>query len=240
MAKRSNVGELARTPAQWPAINSRVWVGVQLPDSSSGEPGDEVRLPTRVEDFGAGRLVVAAPGFRGDLQVVAPGLAVTVVWASARGQCRQDFLLAEMRRLRVACWDLAPCTDVVIQQRRRFVRATVSGRAHLSQVPEDPMKGEDEPVDALVGGSLIDLSEGGVSVNVAWGSWLRLGRLVRVAFDVEGSPVEQLAQVVRLRPAVGGVPGREEVMIGFLEPVPAADRLRRYVMQAQIRYRRGG
>ncbi len=33
---------------------------------------------------------------------------------------------------------------------------------------------------------------------------------------------------------------RLEVVVAFAEPVAAADRLRRYVMQTQIRQRRGG
>ena len=238
MAKRSTAGELTRSaPAEWPTVNSRIWVHVQMPDSFGGE---EVRLPTRVEDSDAGRLVVAAPSFRGDLHVVSPGLPVTVSWAGPRGQSRQGFLLAEVVRRRVAAWDLAPSSEVVVEQRRRFARVAASGEVRVRAVAEDPLKDEDEPADEQVGGLLVDLSEGGALVSVATGSWLALDRLVRVLLDVEGSPVDQLAQVVRVHPALPGDPGRQEVVVGFVEPVVAADVLRRHVMQTQIRHRRGG
>ena len=238
MVKRSTAGELVRSaPAAWPAVNSRVWAHLQLPDSFGGE---EVRLPTRVEDAVAGRLVVAAPGFRGDLHLVAPGLPVTISWAGLRGQSSQGFLLAEVVRRRVAAWDLAPCGDVVVRQRRRFARVVAAGAVQVHAVAGDPLKVEGEAADEEVGGRLVDLSEGGALVSVPNGSWLTLGRLVRLVFDVEGSRVDQVAQVVRSHPVPAGGPDRHEVVIGFLEPVVAADTLRRYVMQTQIRHRRGG
>ena len=240
MARRAAPGaQLTRAAAQWPGLNDRVWVELQMPDTLGGEL---IRLPTRVEDTGEASLVVAAPGFRGDLHVVAPGLPVTVAWAGTRGRSKQDFLIAEVVRRRVAAWDLAPCGEVVVEQRRRYARVPATGTARLSPVPGDPMQREVDPVDAaaepVVTAHLVDLSEGGSALSVPVGSWLRLGRLVRTSFDLEGSPVDQVGQVVRSLDSLD--PALLEVVVAFTEPVPAADRLRRYVMQTQIRQRRGG
>lgn len=210
-----------------------------MPDSFGG---DTVRIPTRVEDAHEGSLVVAAPGFRGDLHVVAPGLAVAVCWAGQRGQSRQEFLIAEVVRRRVPAWDLAPCSDVVVEQRRRYARVPASGDVHLSHVPGDPLAAETDPDDPLVEPAvparLVDLSEGGSAVSVPVGTWVRLGRLVRLSFDLEGFPVDQEGQVVRTLDSLET--DRLEAVVAFTEPVAAADRLRRYVMQTQIRQRRGG
>ncbi|WP_432564129.1 PilZ domain-containing protein [Kineococcus sp. SYSU DK003] len=240
MARRAPAGaELTRSaPAHWPGLNDRVWVEVQLPDTLGGEA---VRLPTRVEDAVGGTLSVAAPSFRGDLHVVAPGLAVTVAWAGPRGQSRQDFLIAEVVRRRVPSWDLAPCSDVVVEQRRRYARVPAVGEARISPVAGDPLQLEADSADAVpepvLTARLIDLSEGGSAVSVRSGSWLRLGRLARVSFDLEGYPVDQVGQVVRALDSLD--PDLVEAVVAFTEPVPAADRLRRYVMQTQIRTRRG-
>jgi c-di-GMP-binding flagellar brake protein YcgR len=241
MARRAtSAAQLTRAAtAQWPGLNDRVWVELQLPETLGGEL---IRLPTRIEDTGEANLVVAAPSFRGDLHVVAPGMAVTVAWAGARGRSRQDFLIAEVVRRRVPAWDLAPCGEVTVEQRRRFARVPATGAARLSPVPGDPMLREADPVEAaaepVLPAHLVDLSEGGTALSVPAGSWLRLGRLVRTSFDLEGSPVDQLGQVVRVLDSLD--PALLEVVVAFGEPVPAADRLRRYVMQSQIRQRRGG
>lgn len=241
MARRGTPGaELTRSaPAHWPGINDRVWVEVHLPEVLGG---DTIRIPTRVEDSSEGSLVVAAPSFRGDLHVVGPGLALSVAWVGQRGQSRQDFLLAEVVRRRVAAWDLAPCSDVVVEQRRRFARVPASGDVRLTPVEGDPLQEEPEGADApgepAVPAHLVDLSEGGSAISVPVGTWLRLGRLTRMSFDLEGQPVDQVGQVVRVLNALD--PELLEVVVAFSEPVPAADRLRRYVMQSQIRQRRGG
>lgn len=241
MARRTPAGaELTRSaPAHWPGLNDRVWVEVQMPDSFGGET---IRIPTRVEDAHDGTLVVAAPSFRGDLHVVAPGLPVAVCWAGQRGQSRQDFLIAEVVRRRVPAWDLVPCSDVVVEQRRRYARVPATGGVHLTPVHGDPLAAEVDPQDPVeepaVEARLVDLSEGGSALSVPVGSWLRLGRLVRLSFDLDGFRVVQEGQVVRSLDSLES--DRLEVVVAFAEPVAAADRLRRYVMQTQIRQRRGG
>ncbi|PRY18193.1 flagellar brake protein [Kineococcus rhizosphaerae] len=241
MARRATAGSaLTRpAPAHWPGLNDRVWVEVQLPDLLGG---DLVRVPTRVEDTSEAGLVVAAPSFRGDLQVVAPGLAVSVCWAGQRGQSRQEFLIAEVVRRRVPAWELAPCSDVVVEQRRRYARVPALGPARIVPVAGDPLAAEPGPDGAedepVVLAQLVDLSEGGSALSVPAGSWMRLGRLARVHFDLDGYPVDQPGQIVRSLNALD--PGHLEVVVAFSDPVPAADRLRRYVMQTQIRQRRGG
>ena len=238
MARRAPAAALTHAAsAAWPGINDRVWVEIQLPESVGG---DEVRVPTRIEDADDGGLVVAAPSFRGDLHVVAPGLPVRLTWAGPRGQARQDFLLAEVVRRRVPAWELAPCSEVVVEQRRRYARVPARGAARLHPVPGDPLQHEDaaEEVEPSVGGLLVDLSEGGMAVSVPVGTWLQLGRLARATFELDGAPVDQAGQVVRSLPSLD--PERVEVVVAFGEPVAAADRLRRYVMQTQIKQRARG
>jgi c-di-GMP-binding flagellar brake protein YcgR len=241
MPRRAASGaELSRAATtQWPGLNHRVWVELQMPEALGGEL---IRLPTRVEDTGEGSLVVAAPSFRGDLHVVAPGLPVTVAWAGTRGRSRQDFLIAEVVRRRVAAWDLAPCGEVTVEQRRRYARVPAGGPVRLSPVEGDPMQREADlaegVVEPVVPAHLVDLSEGGSALSVPVGSWPGLGRLVRMSFDLDGAPVDQVGQVVRSLESLD--PALLEVVVAFSEPVPAADRLRRFVMQTQIRQRRGG
>ncbi|WP_432488763.1 PilZ domain-containing protein [Kineococcus sp. SYSU DK018] len=240
MARRTAAGVVTPTsPAQWPAVNGRVRVRVQLPDALGGEL---LELPTRVEDSGESRLVVAAPGFSGDLHVVAPGMPVTVLWANDRGQMRQDFLIAEVVRRRVPSWDLAPCGEVSVQQRRRFVRVPVTGNLRLHPVPGDPGRsapGDPAPVaEQPLTAAFVDLSEGGACVRVRRGSWPAQGRAVRTVFEIGDGPVDQLADVVRLVPDAAGTGEHDDLVLSFVEPVAAADRLRRHVMQEQIRNRR--
>ncbi|WP_432493423.1 PilZ domain-containing protein [Kineococcus gypseus] len=232
----------APAPAQWPALNGRVSVHVQLPDSLGGQL---LELPTRVEDSGEDRLVVAAPSFTGDLHLVGPGLAVTVSWASERGRLRQDFVVGEVVRRRVACWDLVPVGELTVQQRRRYVRVPLSGGLRLLPVPGDPAApavaapaGEPPAPEEPAAAAFIDLSEGGACVRLRRGAWPAPGRLVRAVFDLDGGPVDQLAEVVRAAPGAGGAGEHDDLVLVFVEPVAAADRLRRHVMQVQIRNRR--
>nr|WP_276612133.1 PilZ domain-containing protein [Kineococcus vitellinus] len=136
---------------------------------------------------------------------------------------------------------MAPSSEVVVEQRRRYARVPARGAASLHPVPGDPLQHEDaaaEEAEQPVGGLLVDLSEGGVAVSVPVGSWLQLGRLARAGFELDGAPVVQAGQVVRSLPSLD--PERVEVVVAFGEPVAAADRLRRYVMQTQIKQRARG
>lgn len=130
----------------------------------------------------------------------------------------------------------------MVEQRRRYARVPASGSVRLSPVEGDPLQREadlaDGVVEPLLEGHLVDLSEGGSALSVGGGSWLRLGRLVRMSFELDGAPLDQVGQVVRSLDSLD--PDLVEVVVAFSEPVPAADRLRRFVMQTQIRQRRGG
>ncbi|WP_432546518.1 PilZ domain-containing protein [Kineococcus sp. SYSU DK004] len=128
---------------------------------------------------------------------------------------------------------------------RRALRAAADGRG------EDPAPaagatggttadaGPDVPVEPELTAAFVDLSEGGACLRLAEPSWLTPGRRVRVLFDLAGGPVDQLAEVVRVAPA-RDVADRHDVVLAFVEPVPAADRLRQHVMRTQIDNRRRG
>lgn len=268
----SRTGGVVSPPSTWPEVNDRVRVRLDLPPRWGGT---EVDVLTRVEDVRDGLLVVAAPTFAGDLHVAQEGLQVTASWATQRGHCRQDFALSAVVRLSVPCWELRPDGDVVHEQRRRFVRVPVVGSARLAEVPlpEDPDPadphaahrlpaglqedagpaddpgggdtGEAASGETPIGAALVDLSEGGACVRSRAASWLGAGRQVLLTFEVDGGPVEQLADVLRVDRCAGPsaldpAEQRFEAVLSFVEPVAAADRVRRYVMRIQIENRRRG
>lgn len=255
-------------PGTWPEVNDRIRVRLDLPSRLGG---DEVDLHTRVEDVRDGLLVIAAPTFAGDLHVAQEGLEVTGSWATERGHCRQDFALVAVVRLAVPCWELRPVGDVVKEQRRRFVRVPVVGRGRLAGVPlpVDPHAahprsgdgppglqgggpaadgsgdGSDPAGETSIGTDLVDLSEGGACVRSRAAAWLEAGRQVLLSFEVDGGPVEQLADVLRVSrgpgpSALDPAEQRFDAVLSFVEPVAAADRVRRYVMRIQIENRRRG
>jgi len=233
-----------------------VHVRLDLPSRQDGEEFDEI---TRVEDVRSERggdvMVVAAPPFAGDLHVAIEGKSVTVAWATDRGHCRQDFVITAVVRRLVPCWELVADGAVISEQRRRFVRVPVTGSVLLHQVPvadQEPEQPPSAPVpdgedgaELQLEGRLVDLSEGGACVRAAARSWVAAGREVRFELDVDGVPVVQLAAVLRVRPAPGPsaldrTRQEQDVVLEFVEPVPVADRVRRYVMRVQIENRRRG
>ncbi|NIZ92299.1 PilZ domain-containing protein [Kineococcus rubinsiae] len=239
-------------PAGWPGLNDRVHVRLDLPSRPGEDEFDEI---TRVEDVRSERggdvLVVAAPPFAGDLHVAVEGRSVTVAWSTPRGHSRQDFVITAVVRRLVPCWELLATGPVTQEQRRRYVRVPVAGRVVLRAVPsatepdDTATAGVEDPELLKLDAQLVDLSEGGACVRATARTWVAARREVRVELDVDGSPVVQLAAVLRVRPAPGAVPldrdqQQHDVVLEFVEPVPAADRVRRYVMRVQLENRRRG
>jgi len=231
-----------------------VHVRLDLPSRPGEDEFDEI---TRVEDVRSERggdvLVVAAPPFAGDLHVAVEGRSVTVAWSTPRGHSRQDFVITAVVRRLVPCWELLADGPVTQEQRRRYVRVPVAGHVVLRAVPgadapgPDDLEaaGEQDPALLKLDARLVDLSEGGACVRAPARTWVAAGREVRFELDVDGSPVVQLAEVLRVRPAPGAVPldrdqQQHDLVLEFVEPVPAADRVRRYVMRIQLENRRRG
>jgi len=261
---RTEVG----VPAGWPGVNDRVHVRLDLPSRQDGEEFDEItRVEDVRAERGGDLMVVAAPPFAGDLHVAVEGKSVTVAWATERGHSRQDFVITAVVRHLVPCWEMVADGPVVSEQRRRFVRVPVTGSALLHHVPApeatvseatvsgatvsdatvpgSPDDGERDAAGLQVVGQLVDLSEGGACVRAGVRPWVAAGREVRFELEVDGAPVVQLAVVLRVRPAPG--PSAldrdqqvQDVVLEFVEPVPVADRVRRYVMRVQIENRRRG
>ena len=262
----STGSRVAGSTRSWPAVNGRVTLEIPATD---GDSDHDIEAPTRVEDIEDEQLVVAAPRFPGDLAWAHPGREVLVSWASERGVCMQRFHLVGVERQNVTLWRLAPATPVTVQQRRRYVRAAVSGPAELELVadqrppheqsaPQDPATGQPgTPAlkDAAAGadgeqevgdlpeaysGQLVDISEGGARLAFASAGGALSGRRARLRTVVDGVRLDQEAAVLRSRPLPGGASGAVEVQLHFVEPVEQADHLRRYVLRVQIEHRRKG
>ena len=246
----SQGSRVAGSTHSWPAVNSRVTVHISA-DGDAVE--EEVETVTRVEDVDADQLLVAAPRFAGDLRWAAPGQQVVLSWASERGACFQRFALAAVERQNVKLWRLTPVAPVTVQQRRRYVRAAVTGRAELEIVQEQPARealkdavrgadenGESGEQQAVYAGRLVDISEGGARLAFDSAADALAGRRGRLRAVIDGMVIDQQAAVLRIRSQAGTPAGPVEVQLHFVEPVALADHLRRYVLRAQIENRRRG
>nr|WP_276610853.1 PilZ domain-containing protein [Kineococcus siccus] len=139
---------------------------------------------------------------------------------------------------------------VTTEQRRRFVRVPVVGRAamhHVLHARDDAAEvAARDPGELKLDAEMVDLSEGGACVRAAARPWVGAGREVRLELDVDGVAVVQLAEVLRVRPVPGSTSldadRPQDAVLEFVEPVPVqvADRVRRYVMRIQIENRRRG
>ncbi|GAA4664046.1 PilZ domain-containing protein [Kineococcus glutinatus] len=243
---------VAGSTRSWPALNARVTVVLGFDGTAP-----EAEVVTRVEDVDEDGLVIAAPRFAGDLDWATTGREVQLAWGSERGACFQRFVLAALDRGALPCWRLRPTGPVTTEQRRRYARAAVTGRALLEPVPlagpapalqsaaedadaagEGPQRVRHTPPDP-VAVRLLDLSEGGARVlHTGPAEELVPGTRARMRTDVDGVAIDQVVTVLRTRPAASQ--GAAEVVLSFVEPVPHADHLRRYVLRAQIENRRRG
>ncbi|PPK94533.1 c-di-GMP-binding flagellar brake protein YcgR [Kineococcus xinjiangensis] len=234
----------------WPAVNARVTVTM-----SFGESAPDVEAPTRVEDVEDDTLIVAAPRFSGDLDWAGPGRGVLLTWGSDRGACYQRLEIVDVQRSPIPVWRLAPLAPVTTEQRRRYVRAALTGVAVLNPVPvpvpvqalQSRGQRADVQEGAVPGGPLkpvrarfVDLSEGGARVVLVEEGYLPAGTQAELRATLDGVEVAQLVTVLRTRPAAHAADGLLEAILNFVEPVKQADHLRRYVLRLQIENRRKG
>lgn len=185
-------------------------------------------LPSRVEEAAGEALLVAAPR-DAPADLARPGAAVSVRWSDGRGLHSAPMALRELVPGARPRWHLLRAGDVEVVQRRRHVRvAYVSSACLIPRV---------ERLNAVAGGVVADLSEGGVRVLLV--SRLRVGEgdEATVLLEVDGQPLELPGETLRCTTVQGPAPYAAAVR--FLEPVPHAELLRRAVLRRSLDVARG-
>ncbi|RKS75603.1 PilZ domain-containing protein [Motilibacter peucedani] len=181
-------------------------------------------LPSRVEGVEGDDLLLAAPSYVGDVVGPRVGSTVSVHWTSARGVCSVPVEFVAAERSGIKLWRVRLNGGVEFSQRRRYARVTTGGPLSLAA----------DDLETVRVGWMLDLSEGGVRARIAPGAFSS-DEPVEVRLTVEGELVTLVGSVVRTAPPVGGF---EEVTVSFPDDHHAADLVRRFVLQEQVRLRR--
>lgn len=206
--------------------------GERLPDVNAHvevSTGAGTARPTRVEDA-AGRLVVVSwPTDASGYQVTGlPGDAVSLTWTSRLGVHQLDGTIVETSSQPVPLWSVRALAAPPANQRREAFRLDI--RLPLGIVRD--AAGEDaRPVEATI----VDLSEGGLGFVVAADAAPERGEALAATFPLDDGDITLRGTVVRLGEPAGGERGGWLRFDGMTEE--AATRLRRYVLQEQIRRR---
>lgn len=188
---------------------------------------------TRVEACEGARLVVVAPTEpRGDTVEFPPGGAVRVSWPTDLGVMIAEGRLVAVEEDVVAAW-LLEVQRTDRQQRRTAFRLPIVLAAALR-----PIGGPSVPTDALTE----DLSETGVSCTVRVADAPDVGTTVEVTVAVpDDEPLVAHAHVVRSQtlPRREGEPAQTRLGLQLVDDDPdRRERLRRYVLDEQLRRRR--
>ena len=220
---------MATRPPTRPAIeppptNALLLLDIGRPDSVLAEGA-----PSRVEGVEEGDLLVAAPGFQGDLDAVVAGLPVRVRWTGPRGMHSLDTSLVSVVRGPVTRWRIQAQGPVQVVQRRNYVRAPLS--TPVSLVPVDAT------IAPVTSGWLIDISEGGLRIGVD-GPELPDGTAFEAWLELDGMPVTVLGNVLRTE-LRDGPPKRQEIVV-LIDAGRHADLIRRVVLRQQLLARRAG
>ncbi len=188
--------------------------------------GDDVVLPSRVEDVSGMELVLAAPRYVGNVTPPSPGDPLAVHWTGRRGLSGLPAQFVAIERHAIAVWRVRVMGDLEVVQRRRYVRAPVGAPVTLAQ-PE---------YDSIRIGHMLDLSEGGIRIRLTRnGNNINEQVVVRLALDDDVVDVE--GTILRVD-SLGG--GFEEVVVQFDDEHRLATAIRRFVFREQARMRRTG
>jgi c-di-GMP-binding flagellar brake protein YcgR len=168
---------------------------------------------------------VATPKVPGTLEPVVgmPGELIMVNWVTDRGSIELDCQLGQASRHTVFSWLLRARGEPIVRQRRRYVRADV--RMPATVVPQVG----DQPVEGWV----VDLSEGGVRLQTE-GKDFYAGHRALLQMEIEGEEVFVQGEVLRVLPDRNG---HDTVVFKFVDLHRRdADRIRRFVFGAQLRF----
>jgi hypothetical protein len=206
-----------------PETNSLLRIDLGHPEAELA-----VSAASRVEGYEGADLVIAAPGFEGDLEAEVQGLPVLVRWTGPRGVFSLETQLVEVRRGSLTTWLVRPVGAVQISQRRNYVRAPLFTAIHLVPVTTEASR--------TTMGWLSDLSEGGLRARVD-GVPLLADAVVEARFQLEEELVTLVGTVLRSGPVDKTTKTYEVVVL--LEAGRHADRIRRVVLRQQLQARRG-
>jgi hypothetical protein len=187
-----------------------------------------VGAASRVEGDHAGDLLIAAPGFTGDLHAVVTGLPVLLRWVGPRGVHSLATELVEVRRAQLTTWRVRPVGQVLILQRRDFARAPLHTPIAFVPVVAD--------VVLVTTGSLVELGEGGLRARVT-GRPLIIGTEVLARLELEGVPIGFEGNV--LRSALIDRTAEIHEVVVLITAGRNGERIRRVVLRQQMLARRG-
>lgn len=202
-----------------PEVNRQV----EVRTAAAGDP-----RPSRVEDARPGAVVISRPtDAAGHPLRASPGEQVALTWTSESGLHEVTGVLQEVDGHPVPCWVVSVRALGPVVQRREGFRLPVRLPLAVRTSAEDGA--------AVIEGTVCDLSEGGLGLRLPAGAPLQAGAAVQVAFPLDDGDVTAAAVLVRLGPAVDG---ERAGGARFDEPGDElATRIRRYVLQEQIRRR---
>jgi hypothetical protein len=180
--------------------------------------------PSRVEDAARGVVVVSRPTDEAGYPVRGrPGEPVTLTWTSDWGVHEVAGTIVDTASEPVPLWTVRAEVAPPVHQRREAFRLDV-------RLPLELLRGEDTVVAAVV-----DLSEGGLGFEMPDGAPLDAGQAVRATFPLDEGDITLGGTIVRLSAARGGIRTGGLRFEALNEEL--ATRVRRYVMQEQIRRR---
>ncbi|MBX6371967.1 MAG: PilZ domain-containing protein [Acidothermus sp.] len=203
---------MSRAGADTLSLNSLVTVRI-------GEDG--VDYPSRVEDIADDSVFIAAPT-GGNVTLISSGLReVELSWVSPRGRYQQPCEIVEFISGQPRLWRLRPTAPAQLIQRRRFVRV----RAAVPVLLVLP--------GTVTPGTTIDISEGGFRMRVPRQTITELVPAT-IQTTIGGVQLEIHGHVIRTGLTETG---QTEVVVAFDADMRAADAIRRFVFQVQLRAR---
>ncbi|MGN6087871.1 MAG: PilZ domain-containing protein [Actinomycetales bacterium] len=207
-----------------PAVNALVRVAVK--------PEDLQGFPSRVEavehdpSHSAPRLVIAAPGFVGDLVTLVDGMPLLVRWTGSAGVFEVSGRLESVAAEGVKVWRVELVGDIRRTERRRYARASSSTPLRLVPLRDTPV--------VVLAGWVSDLSEGGLRGRVS--GRVAPGERVRAHVTLDERQLQADGHVIDVRE--GDRHGELELVVRFEEPVREEDLIRRWVLRQQVLARR--
>lgn len=182
---------------------------------------------SRVEALGGPDLLVAAPHGKDDPALPYPNDRLIVAWGTVRGKCSLPVRFGGVETSRILVWRVTPDGEIELEQRRRSVRASATGKVTVVA---------GAGLVAPLTGPVVDVSETGLRCLLPRGL-AGPGMPVDVRLDLGEESLEMGGEVLRV---TSGSNEHDEVVV-LLTPAPAqADHIRRFVYARQRHERRMG